>query len=318
MNNLLEVNKHFWFLPNKERLRYIAQTYEPVIISGESGSGKSFLAEAIHKDSISKEGHCESIALSAIPEALFESILFGHMRGAFTDAKDSRIGILEYCNGGTIILEDITEVSLINQPKLLSFLDTQRVRRVGQSSSKAISVRIVVTTNQNIAEKISEGKFREDLFHRLNSGYTYRMPSLVQLDNEVVRNILKEMVDTKRQALNLSTSKVLIQNSCVNELRNRTNGNFRALQKMATSLVFKEDTAKISRDHVVDAFGITIRSSDKKNDANSLPKTLKEVTYNVIKETYRQCSNNQVKTAEYLGISRNTLRTHMKACGLIS
>jgi DNA-binding NtrC family response regulator len=146
----------------------IATTDYTVLVTGESGSGKEYIARYIHDLSKRSDGPCQALNCPAIPEQLLESELFGHVKGAFTGADRDREGFFLSADKGTLILDEIGDISPVIQAKLLKFLQDREVKPVGSSSSKTADVRIIALTNQDLAQKIADGSFREDLFYRLN------------------------------------------------------------------------------------------------------------------------------------------------------
>lgn len=183
---LLEDYKHSLVMKHKlETGEIIAQSYKmrdvvdfvqkvaindsTVLILGESGVGKGVVADLIHSLSRRSENHKVSINCGAIPEQLLESELFGYTKGAFTGAnKEGKIGLIEAASGGTIILDEIGEMPILLQPKLLAFLETGMINKVGSTESKQLDSRVIAITNKNLEKAVNEGKFREDLYYRLN------------------------------------------------------------------------------------------------------------------------------------------------------
>lgn len=145
----------------------VAASRTSVLVTGESGTGKEVLARAIHARSGSS-GPFVAINCAAMPESLLESELFGHVRGAFTDAREARIGLFTEANGGTLLLDEIGDMPIGIQPKLLRVLQERKVRPLGARAEHAVNVRIIATTNRDLEERIEQGAFREDLFFRLN------------------------------------------------------------------------------------------------------------------------------------------------------
>jgi DNA-binding NtrC family response regulator len=151
-----------------EQLRRVAETDTSVLILGESGVGKELAAKALHEEGRRKDAPFMPINCSALPENLLESELFGHKQGAFTDAKNDRRGLFMDANGGTIFLDEVGEIPLLLQPKLLRALEERRVRPVGGSRETEFDVRIIAATNRDLESDVEEGLFREDLYYRLN------------------------------------------------------------------------------------------------------------------------------------------------------
>jgi two-component system, NtrC family, response regulator AtoC len=152
----------------KELLRKIAVSpASTVLLTGESGTGKDLAAKVIHYESDRADGVFQNITCSALPESLLESELFGHERGAFTDAKHQKPGLLEQADGGTVFLDEIGEMTPALQAKLLRFLEEKTFRRVGGTTDLRVDVRVVAATNRNLEEAVQSGRFREDLYYRL-------------------------------------------------------------------------------------------------------------------------------------------------------
>jgi DNA-binding NtrC family response regulator len=147
--------------------RRAARNDEPVLLLGETGSGKSHLAAVIHRLSARAAGPFYNVNCGSIPDTLFEREMFGHVRGAFTDARESREGAFEAADGGTLFLDEVGELPLTAQTKLLSVLEERRVRRLGATHDTPVDVRVVTATNADLVAMVSRKRFREDLFHRI-------------------------------------------------------------------------------------------------------------------------------------------------------
>ena len=156
----------------------------PVLIQGPSGTGKDLIASFVHAHSSRKEGPFLALNCSSIPVTLIESELFGHEKGAFTDAKNAKQGLVEIAHGGTLFLDEIAELPLEIQPKLLRFLQTGEYRRVGGNKNTRADARIIAATNADLRERMSGGQFREDLFYRLNV-ITLRLPPLAERKEDI-------------------------------------------------------------------------------------------------------------------------------------
>src|SRR5277367_6196287 len=160
-----------------ERVKKVAQSKATILIEGESGTGKELIAQAIHQSSPRSHGPFVAVHCAALSETLLESELFGHERGSFTGATERRIGRFESADGGTLFLDEIGEISGSIQVKLLRFLETKSIDRVGGSKTVDLDVRLVTATNRNLEQLVREGKFREDLFFRLDV-VRFKMPAL--------------------------------------------------------------------------------------------------------------------------------------------
>src|SRR5947208_17112936 len=160
-----------------ERVVLVAPTATPVLVTGESGTGKELVARALHELGPNPRGPLVAVNCGALPRELAESELFGHERGAFTGAAARRVGWFEEASGGTLVLDEIAELPLDLQPKLLRVLETGRLRRVGGAGEVAVRVRVVAMTLRNLQGDVSRRSFRDDLYYRL-AGFCLRLPPL--------------------------------------------------------------------------------------------------------------------------------------------
>ena len=185
----------------------VAATDASVLIEGESGTGKELIAEALHQNSRRRGGPFVKVNLGGISSSLFESELFGHRRGAFTDARADRVGRFELANGGTIFLDEIGELELASQVKLLRVLQDRTYEVLGDSRPRRLDLRVVAATNKNLAELVAQGRFREDLFYRLNL-ITLRLPPLRERPADIAplaRHFVQQLQATyQRPGLRLS------------------------------------------------------------------------------------------------------------------
>lgn len=181
-----------------EQINQVAQSNATVLIRGESGTGKELVAHAIHYNSLRAEKPFVKVNLAALPETLMEAELFGHEKGAFTDAHQARVGRFEKANGGTIFLDEIGDLSPAMQVKLLRVLQEKEFERIGGSETIAVNIRVVTATNRNLEKAIAEGKFREDLYYRLNVFSIYLPPlrerktDIMLLANHFINKYSKE------------------------------------------------------------------------------------------------------------------------------
>ncbi|MBI4427516.1 MAG: sigma-54-dependent Fis family transcriptional regulator, partial [Ignavibacteriales bacterium] len=179
----------------------VAPTDSTVLIQGASGTGKELIAGFLHRNSLRKDQQFVALNCASIPETLIESELFGHEKGAFTDAVATRQGLVEIASGGTLFLDEVGEISTMVQPKLLRFLQTGEFRRVGGNKNLKADVRVISATNKNLRDEVSQGKFREDLLYRINV-ITLQLPSLKERKDDVpllVDYFLKKRVRSKEQ-----------------------------------------------------------------------------------------------------------------------
>lgn len=186
--------------PAMRRVFYLAETYTPtdstILIEGETGTGKELLAEAIHANSPRCDKPFVVIDCATLAKDLIESELFGHVKGAFTGATSDRVGAFEHADGGTVFLDEISELSPSLQPKLLRVLERRELRRIGSNQCRRINVRILCATNRNLDLEVNEGRFREDLFFRL-SVVRLQMPPLRERREDIpllVEHFLKEFL----------------------------------------------------------------------------------------------------------------------------
>jgi two-component system NtrC family response regulator len=171
------IGDHPIFLEKLSAAMRIAPTNAPVLITGESGTGKELFAEAIHKNSRRKDKPFIKVNLGGLSQSLFESEMFGHTKGAFTDAHSDRKGRVEMADGGTLFLDEIGELDLNSQVKLLRFLQEQTYERLGDSVTRKTDIRIICATNRDLPFMIAQGEFREDLYYRINL-ISIELPSL--------------------------------------------------------------------------------------------------------------------------------------------
>ena len=167
------------------RIRKVAQTHSSVLIQGESGTGKELVARALHESSSRRSANLISVNCAAIPENLIESELFGHVKGAFTGATNCRTGLVEAANNGTLFLDEIGELPLEAQARLLRVLQEQEIRKVGSVQSQKVDVRLVAATHRDLKQFVREGRFREDLFYRINV-MPLQIPPLRERGNDIL------------------------------------------------------------------------------------------------------------------------------------
>ncbi len=281
-----------------------AETNITVGITGETGTGKEVVAKAIHFNSKRKDGPFIAVNMAAIPKELAESELFGHEKGAFTGAAAARLGKFEEAIGGTLLLDEIGEMELALQTKLLRVLQEKEVSRVGANKLIKIDCRIIASTNKNLLEEVKHHRFREDLYYRL-LGLQIHLPPLRDRQNDIPL-LAKYFVEQfcKENDIALRTiSPDAIQKLMLHSFP----GNVRELKSIS------ELAAAMSADAVIKADDIIIHSSGNfLNDLLSQDTTLEEYEFKIIMHFLKKYNDNVVLAAEKLGIGKSTIYKMLK------
>jgi two-component system response regulator FlrC len=296
--------------------RTVAQSKATVLMQGESGTGKELMAALIHENSSRATKPFVAINCAAIPENLLESELFGYERGAFTGAVSSKAGRFEFANGGTILLDEISEMDIRLQAKLLRVIQEGEVDRIGGRRPIPVDVRIIATTNRNLAECVKEGSFREDLFYRLNV-VNLTLPPLRERigDVELLSNHFAKIFAERngKPVAGLSPSAVALLNS------HGWPGNIRELENVIERAVItcSERTADGLSFLVTDR-DVQVERTEQQNAAQagepktwSPGQTLDDIERNVILTALGYHQGNRTHTAKALGISIRTLRNKL-------
>ena len=285
----------------------VAATDANILITGENGTGKEVLANEIHRLSTRCGKKMLPVDMGAITETLFESELFGHVKGAFTDAKVDKPGKFELADGSTIFLDEIGNLSYSLQAKLLTALQRRSIVRVGGSTQIPINVRLVCATNRNLQQMVNDGEFREDLLYRINTIHL-ELPALRQRKSDIVplaERFLRQYGDLYNK-VNLRLSE---------EAEKKLTslpwyGNIRELQHAIEKAVILSDGGKISTED------IDGRNQTKREKPLEEVQTLDEMESRMIEKTIRECEGNLSVVAARLGISRQTLYNKIKRYGL--
>jgi two-component system, NtrC family, response regulator AtoC len=305
-------------------IKIIAETPRTsVLIEGESGTGKELAANAIHTSSARADKSIIKINCSAIPENLLESELFGHEKGAFTDAKTTKRGLFELAHGGTLFLDEIASMKMSLQPKLLRVLETSTFRRIGGTTDITIDVRIIAATNQNLETCVREGNFREDLLYRLKV-MVIRLPALREHTEDILP-IAKMFIEQNNREFNKNIRGISLEASDL-MLRYPWPGNVRELKNVLERAVIlcKKDeiTPELlhleTTDHPLITVAPTVETGRlpaavRIDDAAA---TLAEIEKQHILHVLEKNNNNKSKTAKVLNISRSTLREKLKEYGI--
>jgi DNA-binding NtrC family response regulator len=276
-----------------------ATTSATTLITGESGTGKELVARAIHYNSPRSSAPFVPVNCGAIPGELLESELFGHIKGAFTGATETRAGFFQTADGGTIFLDEISETSLSMQVKLLRVLQDKEVNMVGSPRLRKVDVRILASTNKDLPNLVEKGLFREDLFFRLNV-ITIDIPSLRERGKDII--LLTQYFATKF-AEELGKPKLTFSESAFSVLKNyHWPGNVRELENVVQRLVVMAEGDLIE---VPDLPSLMRFSALQKTGLN---RTLFEVETEYIRNVLTSVGGNKTRAAEILGIDRKTLR----------
>ncbi len=286
----------------------------PVLIHGESGSGKERVARAIHCQSPRAAGPWVTLNCSALPEGLMESELFGHEKGAFTDARQQKRGLLELADGGTLFLDEIGDLSLALQPKLLRVLETQSFRRVGGSREIQVDVRFVAATHRNLPEMVKAGSFREDLYYRLNVG-AIEVPPL-RTRREDIPALAHEFVFETARTMGIvapelppDVVRLLVEHAWP--------GNVRELRNVIERAVILCENGVLAAAQLPPEISRAVAPAPTFSRAPATtPATLAEVEVAHIRHVLAQCAGNKTRAAEILGISRLTLRNKLREAGV--
>ncbi|HDS30242.1 MAG TPA: sigma-54-dependent Fis family transcriptional regulator [Firmicutes bacterium] len=277
-----------------------------VLITGESGTGKELIARAIHYNSPRKSAPFIPVNCGGIPESLLESELFGHVKGAFTGATESRAGFFQAADKGTIFLDEISETSLSMQVKLLRVLQDKEVYMVGATKSRSVDVRILAATNKDLQALVEKGQFREDLFFRLNV-LTITVPPLRDRGDDVL--ILAQYFANKYSG-EFGKDEPRLTDSVLEALANYSwPGNVRELENVVQRLVVMSEG-----DIDVPDLPPLMRFSVKR--ADRLDRPLAEVEAEYIKNVINSVGGNKTQAAKILQIDRKTLREKLKSIGM--
>jgi DNA-binding NtrC family response regulator len=290
----------------------VAPSTASVLITGESGTGKELVARTIHDLSPRKSKPFVAINCAAIPETLIESEIFGHEKGAFTGALERRTGCFELAEGGTLLLDEIGEMPIATQAKLLRVLEDRKLRRLGSKVETTVDVRVLAATNKIPEDAVGRGELRNDLFYRLNV-FNINMPPLREHKEDLpdlVHSLLKEMsAKHNRQARTVSDSvmQVFQQHSWP--------GNVRELRNNLERAVIVCESSMIEPRHLPPGFGNVI-ARPVIAEANavrvSVGTTVDEAEKQLILKTLESTHNNKTRAAEILGISLKTLHNKLK------
>lgn len=284
----------------------VAKTDANVLILGENGTGKELIARAIHQRSLRKDNSFVSVDMGAITETLFESELFGHKKGAFTDAREDRPGRFELANGGTLFLDEIGNLSLSLQSKLLSALQARQVTRVGSNQSIPVDIRLICATNMPLHQMVKEGTFRQDLLYRINT-VEIKVPPLADRMEDIP---LLAQHYLEHYAKKYHKSVTTISPGAADKLKRYAwPGNIRELQHSIERAVIMTDSNSLQESDFL--FSRPVSSSVSPETLN-----LDEVEKAAIVKALSLYSGNISKAADELGLTRASLYRRMEKYGL--
>jgi len=288
----------------------VAKTEATVLLNGESGVGKEVYSRYIHLHSERKSRPFIAINCAAIPENMLEAALFGYEKGAFTGAVKSSIGKFEQAQGGTLLLDEITEMDLGLQAKILRVIQEKEVERLGSSKIINLDVRIIATSNRDLKTEVTEKRFREDLYYRLNV-FPITIPPLRQRPGDIIplaQKILEQYSRAAGQKIQIS------QAACEVLSQHRWSGNVRELDNVIQRALILKQGNEINADDIMiesaplDSTMSQLNMNSSTDDSGILHNDLRDRETEVIIETLRGFKGSRKKTAEKLGISPRTLR----------
>ncbi len=299
-----------------DRLKRIAPTDVSVLIQGETGTGKDLIAQAIHQNSPRKKKPFVALNCAALSEHLLESELFGHVKGAYTDAATERVGRFEYAHGGTLFLDEIGDIPIPTQIKLLRVLENSEITRVGENKPIVVNVRVLSATNRNLEDAVEQGTFRRDLYHRLKV-VTVDLPRLADRREDVV-----PLVDFFRKHFAKRNNKTIRNVSPAVTQRLFTYewpGNIRQLRNTVEAMVVLDVDGVLDVDdlppELADA-APTPKGGGGGGLTDLVGRPLADVAQLFIKETLKYTSQNREQAAQLLKIGARTLYRKIKDYGL--
>lgn len=300
------------------KIEQVADSRTTVLITGESGTGKELVAKALHYNSSRRERPFVALNCAALPETLIESELFGHEKGAFTDATARRVGQFELANTGTLFLDEIGDLSPITQAKLLRVIQEREFTRIGGVQPIKVDVRIVAATNKNLDDLVRKGLFREDLYYRINVIALYlpplreRVEDIPLIANHFLEKRLEEAqrppIEFGKEALELLT-------------RYPWPGNVRELENfIEQAFIWSQHATEITPEHLPKSMKSTSRSPSLRDDTlagrMSLEKAVMEFEREIILDALKRTNYVQTHAAHLLGISRRMLKYRMDTLGI--
>jgi DNA-binding NtrC family response regulator len=287
-----------------ETIGRVCKTDAPVLILGESGTGKELVAEAIHKNSNRNEAAFVKVNLGGISSGVFESEMFGHRKGSFTDAYSDRKGRFEIADRGTIFLDEIGDLDFNSQVKLLRVLQDKTYQVLGESNTRKTDIRIICATNRNLQEMVRKGTFREDLLYRINL-ITIELPPLRERPEDIPPIVAYFLQGLKKI---YDTGEVIITDKTLKWLQNLSfPGNIRELRNLVERTWLLSGKNKLEITDFEKALEQPMGVSQAKAFSDPQKNTLEDIEKELIIKTIEKCRNNLTKVAKSLGLSRGAL-----------
>ena len=288
----------------RQMVERVAITDANILLTGENGTGKEVLAREIHRQSARCRRAMVSLDMGAIPDTLFESELFGHTKGAFTDARTDREGKFETANGSTLFMDEIGNLPLHLQAKMLAVLQNRAVTRLGANVATPVDIRLISATNRDLHEAVAKGEFRQDLLFRINTIHIH-IPPLRNRKEDIVP-LAERFIE--RYAQKYGKADLMLSGDAAEKLTNHSwEGNIRELQNTIEKAVIMCDGDIISPDH------LELHTSQRPLNESQ---TLEEMERQTIANAIAQCGGNLSQGAQQLGITRQTLYNKIKRYGL--
>lgn len=294
-------------LPVFDQASRAAEVDATVLVTGESGVGKELVAEAIHANSPRRDGPFVIVNMAAVPENLIESELFGHVAGAFTGSTGTRVGRFEAAHRGTLFIDEIGDLALECQAKLLRVLENHRVTPVGSNQDKSPDVRVIAATNRRLEDMVRRGEFREELYYRLNV-VSIGLPSLRERPEDVKPlsdRFLDDLSQTYQRPVPTLDAELL---ECLQSYH--WPGNIRQLRNCVESMFVLADSPILTMDDLPQMISMQSRQPVRLDIPECL--TLEDVEKAVITQTLKRCRGNRTRAARSLGISVRTLQRRLK------
>lgn len=290
-----------------EKISRVGKSDISVLLLGESGTGKELAARAIHEASERKDHSLVTLECTGLTDSLFESELFGHVKGAFTGATSSKKGLAELADGGTLFLDEIGDVPLQTQVKLLRLLETGTFRPVGSAEVRRSDFRLVCATHRNLRQMMEEGDFRDDLYYRINV-FPVHLPSLSERLEDIpllANSLLMRVAPSGKFTLTGQAQKKLMAHNY--------KGNIRELRNILSRAIVLSDTQAIDADTIEACFFDQAAHTEKKSDKVQVEMDLKTLEQEYIAELMAKHEGNKEKVAGILGISQRSLYRKLQA-----